>query len=63
MMAFSDLDTDGNGELSQEEFAAFDASAWYSSLDADASGNVSQDEFDTFVSTMSTDSSSTESTQ
>lgn len=48
-MPWGDLDADTNSEVSQEEFAAFDASSWYGNFDADTSGDLSDTEFSTGI--------------
>ena len=41
--AFADLDADGDGQLSEEEFSSMGA-AWLAEMDADGDGLLSQDE-------------------
>lgn len=44
--AYSELDADASGDVSEEEFTTgFDASSTYSEFDADASGDVNEEEF------------------
>ena len=49
----ADLDTDGDGEVSQAEFEqGFDASGVFANFDADASGDVSEAEFNQGIYTV-----------
>jgi len=49
-VAFSDIDTDGDGSISQGEFVAAVGSdeVLFSQMDADGDGEISQEEFDEF---------------